>query len=165
MMCIRKSTVVWPCAFAAYEATALPSSVAGSMLKPTPGFSTCVAIRPSTSANVETISKYSSALPPTRPTFFMSCMPAMPVTTVQKMIGPITILISLMKPSPSGFMSTAKSGEKWPSAMPMMIATITWTYSTLWIGFFTMFPAIWVSSRPATLRIMRTNSRHACARH
>jgi hypothetical protein len=28
----------------------------------------------------------------------------------------------------------------------MMIATITWTYSTLWIGFFTMVPAMWMSS-------------------
>ena len=110
MMCIRKSTVDCPCAFAAYDATALPSSVAGSMLKPTPGRRMCVAARPSTSAKVDTISKYSSALPPTRPTFFMSSMPAMPVTTVQKMIGPITILISLMKPSPSGFMSVAIDG-------------------------------------------------------
>jgi hypothetical protein len=46
--------------------------------------------------------------------------------------------------------------------MPMMIATITWTYSTLWIGFFTMFPAMWVSPWPATLRIMRTNERRLC---
>ena len=81
-------------------------------MKPTPGFSTWVATRPSTSANDETISKYSSALPPTRPTFFMSSMPAMPVTTVQKMIGPITILISLMNPSPSGFMSMANDGKE-----------------------------------------------------
>jgi hypothetical protein len=45
----------------------------------------------------------------------------------------------------------------------MMIATITWTYSTLWIGFFfTMFPAMWVSQWPATLRIMRTKDRRLC---
>jgi hypothetical protein len=50
-------------------------------------------------------------LPPTRPTFFMSLMPAMPVTTVQKMIGPMIILISLIKPSPSGFMATPVSGQ------------------------------------------------------
>ena len=36
----------------------------------------------------------------------MSSMPAMPVTTVQKMIGAITILISLMKPSPSGLIQS-----------------------------------------------------------
>ena len=35
-------------------------------------------------------------------------MPAMPTTTVQKMIGAIIILISLMKPSPSGFISVAQ---------------------------------------------------------
>ena len=122
---MMKSAVDWPCAFAAYEATCLPSSVAGSTLKPTPGFRTWVATRPSRSANDETISKYSSALPPTRPTFFMSSMPAMPVTTVQKMIGPITILMSLMNPSPSGFMLTANEGKKCPSAMPMAIAIST----------------------------------------
>ena len=63
-----------------------------------------------TSANVETTSKYSSALPPTRPTFFMLPAPAMPSTTVQKMIGAISILTSAMKPSPSGFSATPVSG-------------------------------------------------------
>ena len=50
------------------------------------------------SASVLTTSKYSSARPPVLPTFFMSSMPAMPSTTVQKMIGAISILMSLMKP-------------------------------------------------------------------
>jgi len=40
-----------------------------------------------------------------RPTDFMSRAPAMPCTTVQKMIGPITIWMSLMKASPSGFIA------------------------------------------------------------
>jgi len=66
-------------------------------------------------------------LPPTRPTFFMSFMPAMPETTVQKMISAITILISLMKPSPSGFISTPIAGQKWPSTMAKAIAISTWT--------------------------------------
>ncbi len=101
------------------------------MLKPTPGFSACEANRPISSAKVETISKYSSALPPTRPTFFMSRMPAMPDTTVQKMIGPMIILISLMKASPSGFISTPVSGQKWPSRMPTAIANSTCTYRIL----------------------------------
>jgi len=82
-----------------------------------------------TSESVDTISKYSSALPPTRPTFFMSPIPAMPVTTVQKMIGPITILMSLMNASPSGFIFTASDGAKCPSSTPMMMATNTWKYS------------------------------------
>jgi hypothetical protein len=42
----------------------------------------------------------------------MSDMPAMPVATVQKIASAITILISLMKPSPKGFMSTAIAGQK-----------------------------------------------------
>jgi hypothetical protein len=48
--------------------------------------------------------------PPVLPTFFMSSMPAMPTTTVQKMIGAMSILMSLMKPSPSGFIFTPRSG-------------------------------------------------------
>ena len=47
---------------------------------------------------------------PTRPTFFMSSMLAMPCTTVQKMIGAISILISLMKASPSGFIDSPMLG-------------------------------------------------------
>jgi len=62
-----------------------------------------------------------------RPTFFMSSMPAMPSTTVQKMIGAMIILISLMKPSPSGFICSPSAGAKWPSAMPIAIAVSTWT--------------------------------------
>jgi len=40
---------------------------------------------------------------PMRPTFLASWICAIPETTVQKIIGAITILISLMKPSPSAF--------------------------------------------------------------
>ncbi|MNK92574.1 hypothetical protein D3C87_1127020 [compost metagenome] len=101
------------------------------MLKPTPGLSRCAAPSPISNAKVDTTSKYSSALPPTRPTFFMSLMPAMPVTTVQKMIGPMIILISLMKASPSGFISTPVSGQTWPSRMPTAIANSTCTYRIL----------------------------------
>ena len=39
-------------------------------------------------------------------------MPAMPTTTVQKMIGAIIILISLMKPSPNGFIAVPSCGYK-----------------------------------------------------
>jgi hypothetical protein len=38
-------------------------------------------------------------------------MPAMPVTTVVKMIGAISILISLMNPSPSGFIAAPQAGS------------------------------------------------------
>ena len=40
----------------------------------------------------------------------MSPIFAMPTTTVVKMIGAIIILISLMKPSPSGFIVSAVAG-------------------------------------------------------
>ena len=59
-----------------------------------------------------TTSKYSNARPPVLPTFFMSSMPAIPTTTVQKMIGAMIILISLMKPSPRGFIASPVCGEK-----------------------------------------------------
>jgi hypothetical protein len=63
------------------------------------------------------------------PTFFKSPAPAMPSTTVQKMIGAMIILISLMKPSPSGFMAAPVEGEKAPNSAPHAIATSTWKYS------------------------------------
>ena len=75
-----------------------------------PGFNTLATIRPMINAKVEITSKYNSALPPTRPTFFMLPAPAMPRTTVQKMIGEISILTSAMKPSPSGLSFTPVSG-------------------------------------------------------
>ena len=88
----------------------LVSSELASMFMPAPGCTRLMITRPTTSAIVLTISKYSSARPPVLPTFFMSSMPAMPTTTVQKMIGAMIILISLMKPSPSGFIAAPVSG-------------------------------------------------------
>ena len=40
----------------------------------------------------------------------MSPAPAMPSTTVQKMIGLMSIFTSAMNPSPSGFSATPASG-------------------------------------------------------
>ncbi|MCY1308826.1 hypothetical protein D9M68_728160 [compost metagenome] len=57
MMCMKNSTVLWPCAFDTYCAIALVSSVDGSILKPTPGLSRCAAPRPISSAKVDTTSK------------------------------------------------------------------------------------------------------------
>ena len=42
-------------------------------------------------------------MPPMRPTFFRLCIPAIPVTTVQKMIRVMIMEIARMKASPSGF--------------------------------------------------------------
>ena len=53
-------------------------------------------------------------------------MLAMPCTTVKKMIGAMTILISLMKASPSGFMASPSDGKKCPSSTPRTIAVKTW---------------------------------------
>ena len=97
------------------------------MFMPTPGLMTLTSTRPTTSATELTTSKYKSARPPVLPTFFMSSMPAMPTTTVQKMIGAIIILMSLMKPSPRGFMLSPMAGQKWPRTTPMITAVMTWT--------------------------------------
>ncbi len=61
----------------------------------------------------------------------MSAIRAMPCTTVQKMIGAISMRIALMKASPSGCMLVARSGLTTPSAMPSAIAIRTWTQSSL----------------------------------
>ena len=47
---------------------------------------------------------------PVRPTAFMLSMPAIPVTTVQKMTGAMIILMSLTNASPSGFICAPSSG-------------------------------------------------------
>ena len=52
----------------------------------------------------------------------------MPTTTVVKTIGAISIFTSLMKPSPSGLMAAAFSGETTPNTTPIAIATSTWKY-------------------------------------
>jgi hypothetical protein len=66
-------------------------------------------------------------LTPTRPTFLRSRIEPIPCTTVQKITGAIIILISEMKPSPSGLNATPISGKKWPIKMPTAIASRTWT--------------------------------------
>ncbi|MCY1301937.1 hypothetical protein D9M70_515740 [compost metagenome] len=78
---------------------------------------------------VVTISKYTTALMPTRPTFFSSPAPQMPATTTQNTIGPISILISLIKASPSGLSLAANSGKARPSAVPITRAISTWPNS------------------------------------
>ena len=63
------------------------------------------------SATVVTTSKYSSALPPTRPTFLKLPMPAIPVTTVQKITRVIIIEMSRINASPNGRIATAVLGR------------------------------------------------------
>ncbi len=59
----------------------------------------------------------------------MFSMRAMPSTTVAKMIGAKTILMSLMKMSPKGLKSLAMLGKKKPRATPANTPMSTWTYS------------------------------------
>ena len=57
-------------------------------------------------------SKYSSVRIPIRPTSRIAPMRAMPTVIVANTIGPISILISLMKPSPSGFIAAPVAGRR-----------------------------------------------------
>ncbi len=75
------------------------------MSKPAPGCTILPTRSPMTSAKVDTTSKYRSVFTPTRPTLRRSPMDEMPCTTVQKITGAIIILMSEMKPSPSGFIA------------------------------------------------------------
>ncbi|SHT91780.1 Uncharacterised protein [Mycobacteroides abscessus subsp. abscessus] len=58
----------------------------------------------------------------------------MPSTTVQKMIGAISILISLMKPSAKGRRSAPRPGHSQPMTTPATIATRSWTNSERYQG-------------------------------
>ena len=66
----------------------------------------------------------------TRPTRAISAICAMPCTTVQKMIGAISIRIALMKASPRGCILAARSGWTIPSAMPIAMAISTCTHNS-----------------------------------
>lgn len=122
----RKSAMLCCSAAFAYEAISLASSAAASTFMPSPGPTTLTIASPTISAIVLTTSKYSSASTPVLPIAFMFSMPATPVTTVQKMIGAIIILMSLIKPSPNGFIFAPNSGAKCPKAIPMLTAIRTW---------------------------------------
>ena len=93
---------------------------------PTPGRHRLITSSPTTSANVVTISKYSSALTPIRPAWRMSFMLAMPCTTVQNTIGAIVIRMILIKASPSGFRVSLSAGHKMPASTPRTMAMRTW---------------------------------------
>ena len=70
-----------------------------------------------------------SAFTPIRPTALRSPTWAIPSTTVQKMMGAINILISLMKPSANGFRFDANSGNIQPTRMPPTMPTSSWKKS------------------------------------
>ena len=94
--------------------------------RPRPGWARLAAPMPMASASVVMISKYSRALPPTRPTFFRSPMPPMPSTTVRKMMGAMSILIRAMNVSPTGLSAAPACGNSAPTSTPSPMAASTW---------------------------------------
>lgn len=82
--------------------TAAVLSVAGSTCIPEPGWITLAATRPMISASVLATSNQISALSPIRPNAFRSPALAMPTTTTQNTSGEMIVLMSRVKPSPSG---------------------------------------------------------------
>src|SRR3954453_12815022 len=67
-----------------------------------------------------------------RPTDLRSPTWAIPMTTVQKMIGAISILISLMKASATGLRSAPNAGHSHPTRMPATMATSSWVNSDVY---------------------------------
>ena len=94
---------------------------------PLPGLITSTITSPIASASTVVTSKYSSARRPMRPTCFIAPICEMPTTTVVNTIGAISILTSLMNPSPSGFMAAARGGSRNPNRAPIAIAVSTCT--------------------------------------
>src|SRR3954470_23983659 len=97
-----------------------------------------------------------SALRPTRPRSLRLSILAMPRTTEAKMIGAKSILMSLMKPSPSGFNSLPKWGAKAPTAIPAATAIKTWTENEPKSRLLMAFPR----SRSALLQAIAHGARH-----
>ena len=90
-----------------------------------PGLTDRVRVKISAPTAIVEYDSRDSVFTPTRPSFRRSLMDATPCTTVQKMIGAIIILTSLMKPSPSGFSDLPSSGKKPPITIPRTTAIST----------------------------------------
>ncbi|VWX46305.1 hypothetical protein MICRO116_410027 [Micrococcus sp. 116] len=74
-------------------------------------------------------------MPPTRPTVAALAIEPTPRTIVQKMTGPIIILMRETKPSPSGLRDLPNSGKNRPTAAPSTTEAITAMYSQ-WVRSF-----------------------------
>mmetsp|Transcript_144202 Transcript_144202/g.366056 ORF Transcript_144202/g.366056 Transcript_144202/m.366056 type:complete len:222 (-) Transcript_144202:43-708(-) len=108
-------------------------SIAASLpaaAKPRPGCTRFATNKPMARANVEMISKYTIAFTATRPIFAASATCAIPDTIVQKMMGPMAILINFTNPVPSIFtqLLVAKRGKIVPTSTPNTMATRTCAY-------------------------------------
>ena len=95
--------------------TALPVAV---KLTPTPGSNTLTTNKPTNNAKVVAISNHKIALPPNRPNFLKSPVPAIPITRELKINGTTIILIMRINTSPNGFSCFAKSGAATPTNTP-----------------------------------------------
>ena len=80
--------------------------------------------------------KYSRARPPTLPTWEALRTDPMPSTMVQKMIGPIIILIRLTNAVPITASPAASLPKIRPTAVPATTATMTAMYSQWVLIFF-----------------------------
>jgi hypothetical protein len=131
MMPSRKAAASLGGAVEVLASRASCESDAGSMFRPAPGWTTFPTTRPKTKANNVAAVKYARALTPTRPTARTSLTAAIPVTITRKISGAMIILISWMKPSPSGRSPAPISGQKWPITMPATTAARIWKKSDL----------------------------------
>ena len=95
--------------------TALPVAV---KFTPTPGSNTLTTNNPTNNASVVATSNHRIALPPKRPNFLKSPVPAMPMTRELKINGTTIILIIRINTSPNGFNCFAKSGATEPTNTP-----------------------------------------------
>ncbi len=101
-----------------FVSTAPASSFAGSMFMPAPGCMRLPARRPMSRAKVVATSNQTRALRPIRPNARRFPALAMPVTTTQNTSGAMTALMSLTKPSPSGWTAVPTSGQSRPTSRP-----------------------------------------------
>ena len=116
-------------------------AVDAAALSASPGVIRFPTSRPRNSAKVDITMKYSRARPPTLPTWEAFRTDPMPSTMVQKMIGPIIILIRLTNAVPMTANPAASLPKIRPTAIPATTATMTAMYSQ-WVLTFFFFGAI-----------------------
>src|SRR4051812_4356032 len=127
----------WPASEIDSFAAARPAALTEPS-KPEPGCTMFAASRPSVSATTVAQKKYASALRASPPARARLPSDAMPITTVTKITGAVTVLMSWMKASASHFAFLALSGATRPKTTPAAIATSTqnqsWVASRRWRG-------------------------------
>ena len=111
-------------------------AVDAAVLSASPGVIRFPTSRPRNRANVDITMKYSRARPPTLPTWEALRTDPMPSTMVQKMIGPIIILIRFTNAVPITANPAACFPKISPTAIPATTATITATYNQCVLTFF-----------------------------